>query len=158
MKALVVYDSVYGNTEKVAKAIGRALPCETKVLRAGDAEFSALGKFDVLVVGSPTHGGRPTAAAKSFLAKIPANALKNVGAAAFDTRTSKGGQGAFVRAVINFFGYAAPRIAKALQKKGANVIVEPEGFAVKGSEGPLQDSELERAAEWAGRLCKSGKQ
>lgn len=109
MKALIVYDSVYGNTEKIAKAIGNAIPCETKILRAGETDFSALEKFDILVVGSPTHAGRPTNAIKSFLEKIPPNALKNTSAASFDTRTSIEAQGAFIRALVNFFGYASGR-------------------------------------------------
>ena len=157
MKALIVYDSVYGNTQKIAKAIGNAISCETKVLRAGEAEFSALGKFDILIAGSPTHAGRPTRAMKEFLEKIPANALENTSAASFDTRASMQGQGAFVRGIINFFGYASPNIAKTLQKKGANLIAAPEGFTVKGKEGPLENGELERAAEWAGKLCKKQK-
>ncbi len=157
MRALVVYDSVYGNTEKIAKAIGNAIPCETKVLHAGEADFSTLGKFGILIVGSPTHAGRPTKAIKSFLGKIPTNALKDTDAASFDTRASKEGQGAFIRTIINFFGYAAPRIAKALQEKGANSIVAPEGFMVKGKEGPLEEGELEHAASWAKAIAKSKK-
>lgn len=158
MKALIVYDSAYGNTGKIAKAIGSAIPCETKIVRAGETGISALGKFDILIVGSPTHAGRPTNATKDFLEKIPPNALKNTKAASFDTRASIKGQGAFIRALINFFGYAAPHIAKGLQKKGANLIASPEGFVVKGKEGPLENGELERAAGWAGKLCRAEKQ
>lgn len=154
MKALVVFDSVYGNTEKIAKAIENALFCEAKIARASEASPSSIGDFDIVIVGSPTHGGRPTEAIKNFLEKIPENALKNSGAASFDTRISPKGQNAFVRGLVNFFGYAAPHIAKALEKKGAKEIAAPEGFRVKGKEGPLEEGELKRAAEWAGRLCK----
>ena len=64
MKALIVYDSVYGNTEKVARAIGEAMTPsgEVKVLRAGDTNSSELASVGLLIVGSPVHGGRPTPA------------------------------------------------------------------------------------------------
>lgn len=155
MKALIVYDSLYGNTEKIAKAIGSAISPEARVLHAGKADFSALEGTDILVVGSPTHAGRPTAPIKNFLEKIPANALKNKCIASFDTRSSTEGQGAFIKGLVKFFGYAAPRIAKALQEKGASVIAEPQGFAVKGKEGPLEKGELERAAKWAAGICRN---
>jgi len=56
MKVLIVYDSVYGNTEKVAKAIGDAITGEVKVLRVGELNSSELKTFDLLIVGSPTQG------------------------------------------------------------------------------------------------------
>ena len=66
MKVLIVYDSVYGNTEKIAKAIGDAITVKAKVLRVGEVNSSELKTFDLLIVGSPTHGGRPTPAIKDL--------------------------------------------------------------------------------------------
>ncbi len=88
MKALIIYDSVYGNTEKIARAIAGAITPfgEVKVLRAGEASPSDLGSIDLLIVGSPTQGGKPTPAIQEFLNKIPANALRNINVASFDTR------------------------------------------------------------------------
>jgi len=57
MKASVVYDSVYGNTEKIARAIGGAIAGEVKVLRPGEVNSSDLASLDLLVVGSPTQRG-----------------------------------------------------------------------------------------------------
>jgi hypothetical protein len=51
-------------------------------------------------------------------------------------------------------GYAAPRIARALEKKGGNLAAPPEGFFVEDKEGPLKAGELERAAGWAKELAK----
>jgi hypothetical protein len=48
--------------------------------------------------------------------------------------------------------FAAPRIASALEEAGAALVVGPEGFIVEDTEGPLRAGELERAAEWAGRI------
>ena len=59
MKTLVIYDSVHGNTRKIAEAIGEAVSGEVKVQRAGEVDASRLKEFDLLFVGAPTHGGRP---------------------------------------------------------------------------------------------------
>ena len=71
MKALIVYDSVYGNTEKIAKAIGSGIGGDVKVLRADEAKVPETNGIDLLVVGSPTQGGRATQAIRDFIKKIP---------------------------------------------------------------------------------------
>ena len=151
MKALIVYDSVYGNTEKIARAMAEAItpPDKVEVLRAGEANPSELASIDLLIVGSPTHGGRPTPAVQEFLNKVTQPSLEGINVAAFDTRvTSK-----FVRV----FGYAAGRIAGHLKRKGGVLSTSPEGFFVTGGKGPLKEGELERAAGWAKGLLESNK-
>jgi len=112
MKALVVYDSVYGNTEKIARAIGEALAPsgEVKIVRASEANPAALASIDLLIVGAPTQAGKPTLAVQEFLGKILANALKNIRVASFDTRVKV--------FIAKLFGYAAGRIADSLKAKG----------------------------------------
>jgi len=146
MKALIVYDSLYGNTEKVAKAIADAIGGEAK--STGKVDPSELKGFDLLIVGSPTHGGRPSPPMREFLNKIPAGSLKGLSVAAFDTRFSKEGHGVGLRILMSVLNFAAGRIAEALKKKGGNQIVEPEGFIVEGKEGPLKNGEIERATAW----------
>ena len=159
MKALIVYDSKFGNTEKVARAIGEAITPlgEVRVVKVGDANPSELSSIDFLIVGSPTHGGGATRAIKEFLGKIPANALKNVQVASFDTRFSAKDKGIGARIVLGIFRYAAGRIATILEYKGGYLAMEPEGFIVEESEGPLKKGELERAATWAKEMTKSKK-
>ncbi len=148
MKALVVYDSAYGNTEQIAKAIGAGIGKDgVKVLRVSEAKADDLAGLNLLVVGSPTQGGRPTQAVQDFLKTIPSYSLQKVKTAAFDTRIVKGGIGTFAK----IFGYAAGRIESALKDAGA-VNVVSEGFAVKGRQGPLQDGELDRATKWGAGL------
>jgi len=151
MKALVVYDSFYGNTEKIAKAIAGALAPsgEVKAIRAGEVNPSEFKSVDLLIVGSPTQGGRPTKAIQDFLNKLPEPDIKGVNVAAFDTR--------FTTKLVAIFGYGAGKIADSLKKKGGNLIVAPEAFFVKSKEGPLKDGELERAASWAKRILESKK-
>ncbi|MGD9117436.1 MAG: flavodoxin domain-containing protein [Dehalococcoidia bacterium] len=148
MRALVVYDSFYGNTEEIAKAIGGAITGgEVSVLRAGEVGPPELENISLLVVGAPTQGGRATPQIRDFLSRISKAEINGVDAAAFDTRvTSK---------VAKIFGYASGKIASSLKKKGANLIAEPEGFFVEGTKGPLTEGELERAAAW-GKGLKVG--
>ena len=143
MKTLIVYDSTYGNTEEIARAIGEAITGEVKLLRVGEADPSET--FDLLIVGSPTHGGRPTQAIQDFTKRVPA--LNGAPVAAFDTRLST--------SLVKIFGYAAGRIGKTLEKKGGTLVKPPEAFFVKGTKGPLREGELERAASWAGEIAES---
>ena len=149
MKVLVVYDSVYGNTEQIARAIGGAITGDVKVLRAGEATPTELASLDLLIVGSPTQGGRPTPAVQDFLGKIPEKALKNIKAAAFDTRAST--------KWVGIFGYASRKIAGNLEGKGVILAAPPEGFFVTSTKGPLKEGETERAAAWAKGLLESQK-
>jgi flavodoxin I len=146
MKVLVVYDSVYGNTEKIAKAIGGAIDAEVRVIRASEADPTGLGPINALIVGSPTQGGRATQPIRDFLAKVPAAALKGVKVAAFDTRYA----GRFVKV----FGFAADKIASSLEAKEGSLISPPAAFFVTGKKGPLKEGELERAASWAKEITK----
>jgi flavodoxin I len=153
MKAMVVYDSAFGNTEKVAQAIGQALssPEEVAVVRAANVIPEQLAGVSLLVVGSPTQKFRPLAAITDFLKAIPGGALKGVRVAAFDTRItqSRVDEIRILSFFVKIFGYAAKPIADRLVKKGGELVAPPEGFYVTDTEGPLLDGELERAAAWA---------
>ena len=154
MKAQVIYDSVFGNTEKVARAIGQALgsPEEVAVLRVGDVQPQQV-TGELIIVGSPTRAFQATPATTAFLKRIPKNALAGVKVAAFDTRFAvEESNSAVLRFMVSLFGYAAKPIADRLEKKGGKLAAPPEGFIVEGTEGPLKEGELERAAEWARQL------
>ncbi len=146
LKVLIVYDSVYGNTEKIARAVGDAITGEVKILRVSEVDTSEIKTFNLLIVGSPTHGGRPTPAIQDFLKKISEIAIGNMHVAAFDTRLTT--------RFVGVFGYAAKRIADSLKKNGGTLIASPEGFSVEGKEGPLKEGELDRAARWAKEIAK----
>lgn len=154
MKTLVLYDTFFGNTEKIAVAIGEALGEDTQVLRIKDASNEQVKGLDLLIVGSPTRGFRPTKDTTNWLNKLPAGFLNGVKVAAFDTRMDvEKVNNKVLTFMERIFGYAAKPIVDRLQKKGGNRIAEPEGFIVEESEGPLRIGELERAAEWAKKLA-----
>ncbi|RJO61349.1 MAG: flavodoxin family protein [Dehalococcoidia bacterium] len=149
MKVLLVFDSVQGNTEKIARAIAAALaPAEVKVVRPGEVGPQDLKSIDLLVVGSPTMGGRPTRPMQAFLSGIPAGSLNGINVTAFDTRIPA--------TWVKIFGFAAGKIARSLTGKGGKLLAPPAGFFVLGSNGPLKEGELERAGVWI-KGIQSGK-
>jgi flavodoxin len=154
MNALIIYDSMYGNTEKIAKAMGDAINGEAKVLHVSEARFSELKSVDFIIIGSPTQGFRATKPVQTFIESIPSDALKEINVAAFDTRIPESDVGKGLRFILKVGGYAAPRIEKALKKKGGNLVAPAEGLFVKDKEGPLVEGELERAAAWAKAIIK----
>ena len=158
MKVLIIYDSVFGNTEKIAQAIGNSLSSKENVetLRVNDVKPEQLIGLELLIVGSPTRVFKPIKAIMNFLNKIPLNVLKGVKVAAFDTRISTADVNSrLLNILVKLFGYAAKPIAYKLEKKGGSLIIPPEGFFVKDSEGPLKDGELERAADWVKLIIKT---
>lgn len=149
MRAYIIYDTVYGNTEQIAKAIGAGLSGDVNVVRVGDAKASEVQRVDLLIVGSPVHGGRATPAIDVFLQQFPPHSLEGKQVAAFDTRFEAEEQGVGLRLLMSVIRYAAECIAKDLAKKGGRLVAEPAGFIVENKEGPLKQGELERATQWA---------
>ena len=156
MKAMVVYDSVFGNTGQIAQAIGQALgsPENVEILQVGNVKPEQLTGLTLLIVGSPTRQFSPTGATTSFLKNIPKNGLKGIKVAAFDTRFTVSAieRVRILAFFVKIFGYAAKPIADRLEKKGGELAIPPEGFYVGDTEGPLLEGELERAADWAKQI------
>ena len=155
MKILIVYDSVFGNTEKIALQIGQGmgLQGDVQTLPVSQVAANQISGLDILVVGSPTRGFRPTEGIVSFIKSLSKEHLIDIRVAAFDTRiVLETIDSSILRFMVDKGGYAASTIAKLLKKKGAILLAPAEGFLVTGEQGPLQDGELERAAEWGQQL------
>ncbi len=155
MKALIVYDSFFGNTERVAQAVAAELgtQMEVQALRVAQADPRALSGLNVLVVGSPTRAFSPSPEIKKFLSAIPSGSLAGTRIAGFDTRIDpEESNSGFLKFMVKLFGFAAEPIAAKLMKKGAQAAAAPAGFFVNGTEGPLREGELERAAAWARQI------
>jgi flavodoxin len=146
---VIVYDSLYGNTQAIAQSIGEALPGDVEVLQVAQVNPADLEAVDLLIIGSPTHGALPTEAIQGLIERIGAPSCEGARAATFDTRLTW------------FFlerwgGFAASKIADALAEKGWTLTGEPGGFFVKGlKKGPLKKGEADRAASWAQGLVES---
>ncbi len=139
MNALVVFDSTWGNTEKIAKAVASGIGGDAKVIRVGTAKAEDLDRVDLLVLGSPILGGRASPAMQAFLGSLPRAQAKKLAVATFDTR--------LVARFVKIFGFAAIRMSDTLKEMGHDV-KSAEGFFVKSRVGPLADGELERATQW----------
>jgi hypothetical protein len=169
MRSVVVYESMFGNTEQIARAVGAGLaeygPALT--LEVGVVPADAICGVDLIVVGAPTHAfGLPRpesrADAASRLGHAPVSAGigirewldrlppgdGTVAAAAFCTRTDKH----WVP------GSAARKALKRLRSLGYRVAENPEDFYVAGMTGPLDDGELSRATAWGRGLGAAASQ
>lgn len=156
MNISIVYDSIYGNTAKVAEAIAAELASLGHVVtcmnvRAAQPLSSAT---ELLIVGSPTRGFVATPAMREYAAGLtPPRAIPG---AAFDTRLVLDSlRSSTLRWCVNVGGYAASRMAAALTEAGIVVADEDVmGFLVEGLEGPLRQGELARARRWARDLVE----
>ena len=88
MKGLIVYDSYFGNTEKIAIHLHEALKDshEVKLVKVHNVEKEDLENIEFIVVGSPTRAFKATKAVMDFIRKLPKEGLLGVKAVAFDTR------------------------------------------------------------------------
>jgi flavodoxin len=144
MNALVVYYSRFGNTKKVAEAIGEVLgqagtarTISVEALTAADLEG-----VDLVVMGSPTHKMNLPEEARPVFEELPKRALEGVAVVAFDTSYQLTG---FMSRLT-----AAKRLDSKLRKLGGKQLMAPETFFVKKEEGyPLHEGEIERARRWA---------
>jgi hypothetical protein len=169
MRALVVYESMFGNTEAIARAIadGLAGAAAVEVTEVGVAPTTLPAGIDLLVVGGPTHAhgmSKPESRADSarragdrlvsrgigireWLAVLRGGS-STVAAAAFDTRIKGPGL---------LWGSAARGADKLLRGHGVRVVVGPESFLVEGPTGPLFDrlveGEIDRARAWGAGLA-----
>lgn len=155
MNISIVYDSVYGNTAKVAGAIGEELERDNTVrlLTVQEAQTADFTGADLLIVGSPTRGFRPTPGISEFiegLDKCPA------AVAVFDTRIDlETVNPQPLRWVIDVGGYATSRMTSAVERHGLQLRGQPAAFLVSGTEGPLKDGELDRARSWSRGLLEA---
>ena len=151
MKIVIVYDSVFGNTERIAQAIGAALEPQhiVEIHKVDQARAEQFAGADLVIVGSPTRAFRPTPALGNWLRTLPARSLTGIRVAAFDTRISPEDAPPILRFFVKLFGWAAAPIAKTLAARGGTPVGTAEGFYVVASEGPLKDGEEARAAAWA---------
>ena len=145
MQTVVIYDSKFGNTEKIAEAIGRGIGTvsDVRVLSTVEAAQPAPAESaDLLVLGGPTHNHGPSAGLRALLSGLP-DSFRGVPAACFDTR---------YRGPELLMGSAAAGAAKALAVAGTELVTSPESFYMT-RRGPLElqqlePGEIERAEQW----------
>lgn len=170
MHAVVIYESMFGNTRTIAEAIAAGLQpaADVTVVSVARAKRPLLQDADLVVVGGPTHvrgmSRKRTRASAAQTARNPGSPLvldadaegmglrewfASVGqgtarAAAFDTRLS---------GLPVLTGRASKEIARQLRRHGFRLVARPQSFLVAGSK--LLPGEAERATEWASGLCRA---
>jgi flavodoxin len=147
MKTIVVYDSTYGNTERIARCVAEVLAARvpTQVLPVAEADGLDLQAGDILVVGCPTQGHTATPAVRLWLKHFQHGFLQGVDVAAFDTRFRKAAW---------LTGVASRTIAKEMRRAGTTLLVPAESFFVSATKGPLEAGEMDRVIGWAEALLQ----
>jgi hypothetical protein len=161
MKAVVVYESLWGNTAAVARAIADVLGSGARALTTADATPSEVAGADLIVAGAPVLGFRlPTEKMREGLRRNPGRApappdLSHPSMLRWLEALPHGhGRGAaFETRVRGPFGHSAPAIAESLEDAGYAPIAGPADFVVSGRYGPLRGGELERARLWGAELA-----
>jgi hypothetical protein len=164
MKAVVVYESLFGNTAAIAEAVAEGIGPDARAMTTDEATPAVVAGADVVIAGAPVIAfglasektrqgiGREERAAptpadvdhpslKSWLEELPAG--HGAVAAAFETRlwwSPRGATGA---------------IEKGLRGAGYITIAKPEKFVVEGKYGPLREGELDRARQWGRELASA---
>jgi hypothetical protein len=165
MRAMVLFESMFGDTQAIADAVARGLSTnlEVETVEVGSAPQHLPDDVHVLIVGGPTHAfglsrpatredatrqadGAGVISAHGGLREWLADATirPDVLAAAFDTRVNK----------PRMPGSAAHAAQRRLHRLGCTVLAPAESFYVTGTKGPLVDGEIERAEQWGQQLSE----
>jgi hypothetical protein len=161
MHALVIFESIWGNSEQVARAIAAGIGEGTEVIDALRAPATLGEDVDLLVVGGPTHAfsmsteATRKAAADQGATQIPARGIREwIDALSSPTRAAP--VATFDTRVVSprLPGSAAKKAMKRLLGRGFRPIAKPETFGVHGYSGPVADGELDRARQWGSGLVR----
>jgi flavodoxin len=146
MDTIVLYDSKFGNTEKIANAIATGLrdTGTVRVQAVGDVVVPFTDRPDLLVVGGPTQKRTLSPGLQAFLDTLSNGSLGNVPAATFDTR---------YRGATWLMGSAASQASDRLRKAGGQLVARPESFFISRAEHrleaqTLEEGEVQRAEQW----------
>jgi flavorubredoxin len=135
-RAVVIFDSKFGNTEKIAKSLAGGLlrgGVEAAFINTRDLQLNSLTEYDLIVIGGPTQMFTASKPMKDFLLKLgEVQGLRGKSGFAFDTKFES-----------RLAGSAAKFIEKTLEQLGMNIIRPRQSAIVEKTEGPLQEGEME---------------
>ncbi len=148
MKGIVVYDTSYGNTKKIAETIAETLKesgIEVDLFYVKDVKKLSAKDYNFLVLGSPTRFGTMSFAIRGFLGKVKSEEWMNKPFAAFDTENPEN--------VEKKEGSAAEKIAERLRDKKMSQLLPVLKALVFEMKGPLVEGEIERTREYSRELA-----
>jgi len=153
MKGIVVYDTSYGNTKKIAETIAEALKesgIEVDLFHVKDVKKLSAKDYNFLVLGSPTKFGTMSLAIRFFLGKVKSEEWMNKPFAAFDTENPENIERAQAE---NKEWSAAEKISEKLRDKKMNQLLPVLKAVVFGQKGPLKEGEIDRTKDYAKELA-----
>jgi len=153
MKGIVVYDTSYGNTKKIAETIAETLResgIEVDLFDVKDVKKLSAKDYDFLVLGSPTRFGTMSFAIRGFLGKVKSEEWMGKPFAAFDTENPENIERA--RAEKKEWS-AAEKIAVKLRDKKMNQLLPVLKALVLGQKGPLKEGEIDRTKDYVRELA-----
>lgn len=148
MKVLILYDTKYGNTKRVAELIREGINAvEGNVITIENVKEIDLDReetYDLILIGSPNHMGSYTPNVKKFIKNLPKASLKGKSFAVFDTYMGKD------------FEKAVKKMEKQINKVMPNLNKISPGLSIKvgGMKGPIVDEDLPKCKEFGIKLTK----
>ena len=161
MKVVVVYESNWGNTATVARAIAEGLGPDARVLATDEATGPAIADADLIVAGAPVMAfGLPSDQVRAGLARDPGKAPTPPDLSRPSMRSwldslpaGRGRSAAFETRIRWSPGGATGAISRGLERAGYATFAKAQKFVVTGTYGPLADGEIERARRWGVELA-----
>lgn len=144
---LIVYDTKYGNTKKVAEKIGEGLKSveenDITIENVENVDLNKKANYDLILIGSPNHYGSCTKPIKNFITKLPESSVKGNAYAVFET-----------------YMFNPKKVVKIMEKRINEVIPHTiktsPGLSIKvaANKGPILDEELPKCKEFGIKLAK----
>ena len=153
MKGIIIYDTSYGNTQKIAEVLAETLKeagIETDVFHIKKVKKLSGKEYNFLALGSPTKYGTMSFAMKFFLGKIKSEEWTNKPFIAFDTENPENVEKSRSE---NKNWSAAEKIAEKLKEKNMNQLLPVLKGLVQGWKGPLVDGEIENTKNYANEMA-----
>lgn len=145
-RVFIVYDTKYGNTklvaEKIAEAMKQTKEIETTVADIEVANLKNIDTFDVILIGTPNHMGRPSRTITNFIDELGKLKLKPKKAAVFDTHMAEDYR-------------AVERMEKRIHEKAPALKLITPGLNIRvdGMSGPIMEDELQKATEFGRKVA-----
>jgi len=151
-KAIIVYESKYGNTKLVAEMIVEGMNqvsgTEAILTELNEVDLTQIDEFDTILVGSPNHLGRATRSIRKFIDKLRKLNLENKQGAVFDTYLAKD------------FEKAVKKMEKQIAEKVPGLTLVAPGLSIRvdGMKGPIMDGELPKCKEFGAKIATQMKE
>ena len=154
-KAIVVYESKYGNTkivaEMIVKGINQVTGMEAVLTEVNDVDLTKINESDVILVGPPNHLGKSTIGIKKFIDKLGKLNLENKRGAVFDT---------YIGSWTQDFEKVVKKMEKQISEKVLGMTLMAPGLSIKvdGTKGPITDGELPKCEKFGVRIATQMKE